>query len=153
MKNNYKFIIIGLLIGIIYSVVITNIYENKISNNPFFKTVKINNIIDDRNNIEINNVIEYEDEVIIYLDNETEFYHKLFQKQLHFLVLFIIIVFVLSDIVLFPEERKSEGILDFLKLKNMNSFKRKIYRNKINNLLLGLFLSTIPILIIQYIFK
>ena len=152
MKNSYKFIIIGLLIGIIYSVVITNIYKNKISNNPFFKTVKITNIIDDRNNLEINNVIEYEDEVIIYLDNETEFYHKLFQKQLHFLVLFIIIVFVLSDIVLFPEERKSEGILDFLKLKNMNSFKRKSYRSKINNLLLGLLLSTIPILIYSIYF-
>ena len=152
MKNSYKFIIIGLLIGIIYSVVITNIYKNKISNNPFFKTVKITNIIDNRNNLEINNVIEYEDEVIIYLDNETEFYHKLFQKQLHFLVLFIIIVFVLSDIVLFPEERKSEGILDFLKLKNMNSFKRKSYRSKINNLLLGLLLSTIPILIYSIYF-
>lgn len=66
MKNSYKFIIIGLLIGIIYSVVITNIYKNKISNNPFFKTVKITNIIDDRNNLENNNVIEYEDELIIY---------------------------------------------------------------------------------------
>jgi hypothetical protein len=152
MKNSYKFIIIGLLIGIIYSVVITNIYKNKISNNPFFKTVKITNIIDDRNNLETNNIIEYEDEVIIYLDNETEFYHKLFQKQLHFLGLFIIIVFVLSDIVLFPEERKSEGILDFLKLKNMNSIKRKSYRSKINNLLLGLLLSTIPILIYSIYF-
>jgi hypothetical protein len=148
MKNyNKKFIIIGLIIGLIYSFSINYIFKHCLSKNPSFEILNVTETIDDRNVFEPDNAIEYSEEKKIYLDKNVEFFHKLRQNKIQFLAVFIFITYCTVDIIFYPEGRKNEGLLDVFKYKKMCPVKRSFIKNKINNLLLGLGLSIIFVLI------
>jgi Fe2+ transport system protein B len=146
--NNYKFIFFGLIIGVLYSIGVTRLHNYYIINNPKFTITFVENVIDDRSNLEPNNAIKYNDEEMIYKDNTTEYIHKIYKDHLFGLCIFIFILYLFIDIIFYPEGRKDQSLLRFFQLKKMSNLRRMYIREKINYFLLGLLLSVIPSIII-----
>ena len=146
--NNYKFIYFGLIIGVLFSIGMTRLHDYYIINNPKFTISFVEKIIDDRSNLEPNNSIKYIDKEIIYIDNTTEYIHKIYKNHLLYLGVFILILYLFIDIIFYPEGRKDESFFRFFQLKKMSHHRRKYIKEKTNYFLLGLFLSIIPSIII-----
>jgi hypothetical protein len=153
IRIKYIGISAGLLLGLVYSTTVYFLFNRHKIENPQYRIVPIKEIINDRNVLEPIIVIEYNDEKIVYLNEVTESYHNFYKNHLYYLMFFIIILYVLVDIMFFPVGRSSEGWTDFFQFKSIAPTKRNSIRKNINNILLGLAMSLIISICILPFFK
>lgn len=145
------FIFIGIFIGSAYYFFVGHLFESYRNQNPEFEVVLVEETIDDRTPSTPNDVVEYLDEKIVYLDEDTQYFNEFNNNKFYHILLFAFFFYCLADAVLGEEGRRPEGFLGRLELTKIDPQKRSELKNMIKNILIG-FISSLPFSILLEIF-
>jgi hypothetical protein len=153
--SKYKFILIGLLIGFAYLFGIKMLFEN-LSSKANSEYIMEKKVIDDRDALQPNNTITYEEETLVYSDKKIDLIHNFYSNSARDLVILTIAMWFLIDLIYYPEGRKTfEGWFYYIfpPNKKIETQLRLRKRENSKKLLFGIILSTILLVIINLFLK
>jgi hypothetical protein len=153
--SKYKFILIGLLIGFAYLFGIKMLFEN-LSSKANSEYIMEKKVIDDRDALQPNNTITYEEETLVYSDKKIDIIHNFYSNSARDLVILTIAMWFLIDLIYYPEGRKTfEGWFYYIfpPNKKIETQLRLRKRENSKKLLFGIILSIILLVIINLFLK